>query len=70
MKKVYMAPETVVVQFLDGDELCGGLTGWSAGNESDGSKDSSGNTDQKTDKDPAWGIAGAKNFDAWSAWDE
>lgn len=68
MKKIYVAPETVVVQFQDEEELCNGLTGWSASNESDGSQDSSGDTG--SEKDPPFGAAGSKKFDAWSTWDD
>lgn len=68
MKKIYVAPETVLVQFQDGEELCNGLTGWSAINESDDTFDSNGNVDG--DDDPAFGEAGSKKFDAWSAWEE
>lgn len=67
-KKIYVAPETVLVQFQDAEELCNGLTGWSANNESDDSLDSNGDTDSSTD--PKFGEAGSKKFDAWSTWDE
>ena len=67
MKKIYVVPETVVMQFLEGEELCV-LTGYSTFNESDDTLDSTGNTDST--KDPEWGIAGSKKFDAWSTWDE
>lgn len=68
MKKNYVAPETVVMQFQDVEELCNGLTGWSANNETDGSNDSIGDTYPSTD--PPFGTAGSKKFDAWSTWDE
>lgn len=68
MKKIYVAPVTVLVQFQDAEELCNGLTGWSANNESDDSLDSTGNVDGG--KDPDFGVAGSKKFDAWSTWDE
>ena len=69
MKKNYVAPETAILQFLDRDVLCnGGLTGWSANNESDDSLDSTGDLD--SDKDPEYGAAGSKKFNAWSTWDE
>lgn len=68
MKKIYVVPETVVMQFLEGEELCTGLTGYSTFNESDDTLDSTGNTD--SEEDPDWGVAGSKKFDAWSTWDE
>lgn len=68
MKKQYMTPETEVVRIQNLDTLCGGLNGWSANNESDGSQDSSGGID--TGEDPDWGVAGAKPSNAWSSFDE
>ena len=51
-------------------KLCdgGGLYGWSATNESDGSSDGGGSSDN--DGDPEWGTAGAKHFDCWNSWDD
>jgi len=69
MKKVYVAPDIIMVGILDADELCkGGLGGWSANNESNGTSDSTGNTDKGTD--PPFGVAGSKEANAWSTWDD
>lgn len=68
MKKIYIIPKIEVVTFHDLNELCSGLTGWSAYNESNRTLDSGGKTDN--DEDPDFGVAGSKQFSAWNTWDE
>lgn len=70
MKKIYITPHLEILAVVNAEQLCdgGGLTGWSASNESDGTLDGKGGTDGG--EDPEWGTAGAKHFDSWSTWDD
>lgn len=70
MKKIYMTPHLEILAVVNSEQLCdgGGLYGWSATNESDGSSDGGGSSDN--DGDPEWGTAGAKHFDCWNSWDD
>lgn len=69
MKKIYNVPRMIVLSLSNTDNLCdSGLTGWSANNESNRRIDSVGDTDE--DKDPEFGVAGAKRFNCWSTWDD
>lgn len=63
-----MTPQIEVVTFHNLNELCSGLTGWSANNESNGSQDSTGK--REDGNDPEFGIAGSKKYDVWNSWDE
>lgn len=65
-----MTPHVDMLAVVNAELLCdgGGLAGWSASKESDGTPDSSGSTGGS--EDPEWGTAGAKHFDCWSTWDD